>query len=65
VKISSSDVYNLQGRTFFMLEDSTISFLSYEPREEDNPNVNSLLLLGGDLAEQGDPVSNRPFLERD
>jgi hypothetical protein len=57
---------NLQGRTFFLFKDTTISLLPYEPpKEEDNPSVNSLLLLGGNLAEQEDPVRNRSLLEWD
>jgi hypothetical protein len=49
-----------------MFKDTTVSFLPYElPDEEDNSNVNSLLLLGGNMAEQGDPVRNRPLLEWD
>jgi hypothetical protein len=57
--------YNLHGRALLVIQNVTIPFLPYKPLEkEDNPSINLLLLLGGHLADQGNPISNTTFLKR-
>jgi hypothetical protein len=57
--------YNLQGRALLVFKNATIPFLPYKPPEnEDDPSINLLLLFGGHLADQGNPISNITFLKK-